>query len=164
MNDTQRLLKAVGLHPEVIRPLGNLLIVQLFKPEATTQGGLHLPDSVVEKDFQVLARVISVGTGQRSPYTGEYLGTFCAPGDLIVVLKHKPVEIRIGGELFHTVFEGDVVGVVDEDMLQPFLDEIEEAEAVEAEAAGESIDLGDGRTVNIQQTESGLIVAQGVNG
>lgn len=164
MTETQRLLKAIGLHPEVIQPLGNLMIVRMFQAEATTQGGVLLPDAVLDRDRQALARVISVGRGQRSLHNGEFLGTFCEIGDLIVVLKHAPVEVQIGGETFHTVFEGDVVGIVDQDLLQPFLDEMAEADEAAADArGGEEVVLGDGRVVNIRTTESGLVVAEGVH-
>ena len=46
MTETQRLLKAIGLHPEVIQPLGNLMIVRMFQAGATTEGGVLLGGKV----------------------------------------------------------------------------------------------------------------------
>jgi co-chaperonin GroES (HSP10) len=111
-------LQALGRSPEVVEPFGNYLTIRLFKPNDTSKGGIVLPENVRDNDKQMLAEVISTGKGQRNLLTGEYMGCLCGPGDLVIIMKHAPVEIKVGGESFHVIFEGDVIGKVDRDALK----------------------------------------------
>src|SRR5438105_581034 len=150
MNENHLLLKAIGQNPDVIEPFGNLVILKLMEAADTSMGGVVLPDAVVSRDRQVIARVIATGKGQRSIHTGEFMGCFCSPGDLVVVLKHAPQPIQLGGETCHVVMEGDIVGCVNEEKLAPKLEELKtEAAAQEAEAP--VFDVGGGRQATVTQ-------------
>jgi co-chaperonin GroES (HSP10) len=161
MSDNHLLLKAIGQNPDLIEPFGNLIIVKLMEASDTSLGGIHLPDAVVSRDRQSLARVISVGKGQRNALDGQFMGCFCKPGDLVVVLKHAPQPIQLGGETCHVVMEGDIVGRVNEERLAPILETME-TEAAEKAATAPVFDVGGGRQASVHQTESGILVAQTV--
>lgn len=118
-----KLLKAIGKNPNVIKPLGNYSVVEVFKPEKESMGGIALPDQLVDKDKQCLARILKVGPGQRALMDGTPMGMHVKEGDLVVILKHTPIEIKLGGEVFHVLAEGDIIGVVDEEALNTILGE-----------------------------------------
>lgn len=126
-------LKVIGEHPELLAPYGNYITIELTKAEKETIGGVYLPDELVDRDRQVLARVIAVGPGQRS-LNGERMPCFTQPGDLVLVLKHAPIEIKVGGSKFHVVAEGDVVGKLDETLLNTLLEEAMDQERARRDA------------------------------
>jgi chaperonin GroES len=151
-------LKTIGAHPELLAPYGNYIVVELLKPEKESAGGLALPDEVIARDRQMLARVIAVGPGQRSITTGELMPCFTYPGDLVLVLKHAPIDIKIGGHTFNVLAEGDIIGKLDEATLELLLAEAEVAEAekqaaLEAEAAAKAETEG----VVEQETDEGTV-------
>ena len=81
--------RRIARNPRVIEPYGNYIVVALEKAEKATIGGIALPDELVAKDRQVLARVIRVGQGQRAMTNGVLLTPFTsvdgeAGGDLFV--------------------------------------------------------------------------------
>jgi co-chaperonin GroES (HSP10) len=135
--NNHKLLKAIGSNPRLIKPLGNYIVIDVFKAQKETEGGLVLPEQVVDRDRQMLARVIAVGPGQRALLDSQCVGVFVKPGDLILLLKHAPIEIKLGGAVCHVIAEGDIIGTVDEDELQKVLDT--EPEQVEPEVAAEEV-------------------------
>lgn len=132
------LLKSIGKNPQVLKPLGNYIVVRLFQAQKETMGGIALPDQIVDKDRQCLARVIKAGPGQRALMDGTPMGCHVKDGDLLVILKHAPIEIKLGGEMFHVVAEGDVIAVIDEEELKNIPLDDPEAPVVEPEP--ESVD------------------------
>src|SRR5207253_1600199 len=81
-----------------------------------------------------LARVIKTGPGARSNSTGEVLPCISEEGDLVIIQKHAPMEVKLGGEKVHVVFEGDVVGKVsreDEAKLNAMVEELKAKVAAE---------------------------------
>jgi co-chaperonin GroES (HSP10) len=137
LKNSHKLLKAIGSNPRLIKPLGNYIVIDVFKAQKETEGGVVLPEQVVDKDRQMLARVLAVGPGQRSLLDNKTVGVFVKEGDLIVILKHTPIEIKLGGATCHVIAEGDIIGVVDEEELQKVLDE--EPETVEPEVVAEEV-------------------------
>jgi chaperonin GroES len=149
--------KAIGLNPEIVQPLGNYLTVRLYQPEERTPGGILIPEA--SRDKQVLAEVIAVGQGQRNILDGKYMGCICQPGDLVIVLKHAPVEIKLGGEAFHVVFEGDVIGIVKPQALAAEVATLREQADPTPEAPTETV-LEENEQAKATQRASGLIVVE----
>ena len=116
-----KLMEVLAKNVKVIQPYGNYVTIKLFKPEETSQGGIVLPDQVLENDKQMLALVMSVGPGMRGLMDGKPIGTFTEEGDLILVLKHAPVEIKLGGHTAHIIGEGDILGKLDKVALKKLL-------------------------------------------
>lgn len=149
------LFKTIGAHPEIFEPLGNYLVVDIFKPEKASMGGIALPDHVVERDKQALARVIKAGPGQRAIIDAKPVPMFVKDGDLIVILKHTPIEVVIGGNTCFVISEGDVVARINEEKLQELLDSLPETveeSLKEVESVPEEV------SDPLVQTESGLWV------
>lgn len=149
------LLQAIGDNPEVLRPLGNYIVVELFKAEKESQGGIALPDQVLSQRRPALARIIKAGPGQRALMDAQPVGMWVKDGDLVVVLKHTAIEILLGNRTHHVIAEGDIVARVDEEQLQPYLDALEaaadEQTPPEPDAEPEPVDP-------VVQTDSGLWV------
>ena len=112
--DVNKLGKVLMDNPNLIEPFGNYIVIELLQIAETTFGGVLLPDEVRSKDRQTLARVISAGPGQRSITTGERMALQCSPGDLVIILKHAPIELKLAGKTCHVIAEGDLIGRVDE--------------------------------------------------
>ena len=133
------LLKTIGAHPEIFEPLGNYIVVDIFKPETHSMGGIALPDHVIEKDRQALARVIKCGPGQRGFVDPTPVGMLVKEGDLLVILKHTPIEVVIGGSSCFVIAEGDVVARIDEEKLNALLAELPEESVVADEVVPEPV-------------------------
>ena len=118
-------IQKLGENPGLLKPLGNYCIVKLHKAEKSTQGGVLLPDQVVEQDKQMLARVVAVGPGQKAMMDCKPVGMFVKEGDLVVLLRYAPIEIKLGKEVCHVISEGDIIAVIDESKLKVLLEEEE---------------------------------------
>ena len=148
MTKNWQLLKTIGANPKLLKPLGNYIVIQLFEAEKESMGGIALPSQVVDKDKQSLARVLVCGPGQRALLDAKPVGLFVEEGDLIVILKHTPIEIKLGGEVCHVIAEGDIVAKVDEEELNKLLENLPE----------EQVEEGQEEVDPMVQTESGIWV------
>lgn len=145
-------LRSIADHPEVIKPFGNYICVDIMKPQEESFGGVLLPDQVKDNDKQMLARVISVGPGVRSLLTGEFMPLQCKEGDLVVILRHAPVEVKLAGKVTHIIFEGDILGKIDETKLGDI--QAQEPEKPETEAYEVSEEV----KAEVKELPSGLFV------
>ncbi|HYT44967.1 MAG TPA: hypothetical protein VEP90_21750, partial [Methylomirabilota bacterium] len=62
------------------------------------------------------------GPGQRAIIDAKPVPMFIKDGDLVIILKHAPIEVVIGGSTCYVVSEGDVVARIDESKLNELLD------------------------------------------
>ncbi len=181
MLKNEQIAQTLGEHPELLQPYGNYLLVQILTLEESerTPGGIFLPHAAREKRDQVLGRVIAAGPGLRSAGDGQYIPTQSKEGDLVLILKNRPYEITVGKKTFYVVFEGDVIGRIDEGQLNAILEQVAVASAPvqeetllgqvpEAEApagappaaaapAEEIVETDNGRA-RVSETPSGLFV------
>lgn len=152
------MVKVLGQNPHLITPYGSYVFCKLLTMEEETLGGIVLPTAVVEKDRQMLARVIKAGPGARSNTTGEVLPCISKDGDLVIVQKHAPMEVKLGGEKMHVVFEGDIVGKVapeDEATLLELVAEVQkQVEAEQALRAAAQKDV----PATVEETAAGTVV------
>jgi chaperonin GroES len=110
-------LKLLGANPQLVDPMGSYLVLKMIQPDEKSYGGIVLAPQAQEKNKPLLAEVIKTGPGQRRMMDGEFQGVGPKVGDLVIVVKNTPFEVSLHGETFWIGFEGDILGVVDQDVL-----------------------------------------------
>jgi len=92
-----------------IRPLNDRLLVQRLEEEATTAGGIIIPDSATEKPAE--GKVIAVGPGKTND-AGERVVLQVTEGDVILFSKYGGTDVKLDGEDYLIMREDDVLGIV----------------------------------------------------
>src|SRR6478609_1491284 len=93
-----------------IRPLQDRLIVKRVKEEATSNGGIIIPDSAKEKPIE--GDVIAVGNGKITD-SGAVRALDVKAGDRVLFGKYSGTEIKLDGEEHLILREEDVLGVIE---------------------------------------------------
>jgi chaperonin GroES len=93
-----------------LRPLHDRILVQRFKEEGKTKGGIIIPDTAKEKPIE--GRVIAAGNGKLSE-DGKRIALEVKKGDRILFGKYSGNEIKIEGEEYLIMREDDVFGVIE---------------------------------------------------
>ncbi len=92
-----------------LRPLHDKVLVKRTEEEETTAGGIVLPGSASEKPSQ--GEVIAVGPGKRQD-NGELIAPDVKAGDLVIFGQYGGNEVKIDGEEYLILSEGDIFGVI----------------------------------------------------
>jgi len=92
-----------------LRPLHDNVLVKRTEEEETTAGGIVLPGSAAEKPSQ--GEVIAVGPGKRQD-NGELIAPDVKAGDLVIFGQYGGNEVKIDGEEYLILSEGDIFGVI----------------------------------------------------
>ena len=92
-----------------LRPLHDKVLVKRTEEEETTAGGIVLPGSAAEKPSQ--GEVIAVGPGKRQD-NGELIAPDVKTGDLVIFGQYGGNEVKIDGEEYLILSEGDIFGVI----------------------------------------------------
>ncbi len=92
-----------------LRPLHDKVLVKRTEEEETTAGGIVLPGSAAEKPSQ--GEVIAVGPGKRQD-NGELITPDVKAGDLVIFGQYGGNEVKIDGEEYLILSEGDIFGVI----------------------------------------------------
>ncbi|RPG50892.1 MAG: co-chaperone GroES [Gammaproteobacteria bacterium TMED104] len=92
-----------------LRPLHDKVLVKRTEEEETTAGGIVLPGSAAEKPSQ--GEVIAVGPGKRQE-NGELIALDVKAGDLVIFGQYGGNEVKIDGEEYLILSEGDIFGVI----------------------------------------------------
>ena len=93
-----------------IRPLQDRIIVRRFEEETKTKGGIYIPDTAKEKPAE--GQVMAVGGG-RVTDDGKVVPLELKEGDRVLFGKYSGNEVKIDGEEFLIMNEGDVLGVIE---------------------------------------------------
>ena len=93
-----------------LRPLADRVVVQRDDADATTTGGIVLPDSAKEKVNR--ARVIAVGPGNLDD-SGDRHPLSVQPGDHVLLNKYGGDELEVGGVTYTIVRESDILAVIE---------------------------------------------------
>ena len=93
-----------------LKPLGDRLIVRAVEEEATTAGGILLPDTAKEKPQK--GKVLAVGDGKMSEDTGKRIPVDVSEGDEVLYSKYGGTEIKVDGEDLLVLRESDVLAKV----------------------------------------------------
>ena len=92
-----------------LRPLHDKVLVKRTEEEETTAGGIVLPGSAAEKPSQ--GEVIAVGPSKRQD-NGELIAPDVKAGDLVIFGQYGGNEVKIDGEEYLILSEGDIFGVI----------------------------------------------------
>ncbi len=93
-----------------IRPLQDRIIVKRIDEEATTAGGIIIPDTAKEKPQE--GKVIAVGKGKLGD-DGKLIKPDVKKGDRILFGKYSDTEVNIDGGEALIMREDDVLGVIE---------------------------------------------------
>jgi chaperonin GroES len=94
---------------DLLKPLGDRIIIELVESEEKTASGIVLPDSAKEKPQE--GKVVAVGTG-RILESGERVALEVAVGDRIIFSKYGGTEVKYQGEEYLILRETDILAVV----------------------------------------------------
>ena len=89
-----------------LQPMGDRLVVKPMQSEEKTKSGIYLPDTAKEKPQE--GKVIAVGPGRMTD-EGKRIAPDVAVGDIVLYTKYGGSEIKIDGEEFIIIREGDIL-------------------------------------------------------
>jgi chaperonin GroES len=94
---------------DLLRPLGDRIVIELVQSEEKTASGIVLPDSAKEKPQE--GKVVAVGSG-RVLDSGERVALEVAAGDSVIFSKYAGTEVKYEGKELLILKETDVLAVV----------------------------------------------------
>ena len=89
-----------------IVPLGDKVVVQREEAEATTAGGIVLPDSAQDKPQR--GKVVAIGDGHTKD-DGSKVALTVKEGDNVIFSSYAGDEIDVGDESYLLLREGDIL-------------------------------------------------------
>ena len=92
-----------------LKPLADRVILKQFKAEEKTKSGLLLAASAQEKPE--LFEVVEVGPGGM--VDGNEVKMTVAAGDRVIVGKYSGTTVKVDGEEYSIVRQGDILAVVE---------------------------------------------------
>jgi chaperonin GroES len=96
---------------DLLRPLGDRIVIELVESEEKTASGIVLPDSAKEKPQE--GRVVAAGTG-RVLESGERVALEVSVGDRIIFSKYSGTEVKFEGNEYLILRENDILAVIGE--------------------------------------------------
>lgn len=92
-----------------LKPLADRVILKQFKAEEKTKSGLILAASAQEKPE--MFEVVEVGPGGM--VDGNEVKMTVAAGDHVIVGKYSGTTVKVDGEEYSIVRQGDILAVVE---------------------------------------------------
>ena len=92
-----------------IKPLGDRVVIKNLEAEETTRGGIILTNSAKEKP--VMAEVLAVGPGGN--VDGKEIKMYVEAGQKVIYSKYAGTEVKLDGEEYIIVRQGDILAVVE---------------------------------------------------
>lgn len=92
-----------------LKPLADRVILKQFKAEEKTKSGLILAASAQEKPE--VFEVVEVGPGGM--VDGNEVKMTVAAGDRVIVGKYSGTTVKVDGEEYSIVRQGDILAVVE---------------------------------------------------
>ena len=93
-----------------LKPLHDNVLVKRTEEEETSSGGIILSGSAKEKPSQ--GEVVSVGPGKLNK-SGDSVPMNVSVGDIVIFGQYGGNEIKLNGEEYLILSEGDIFGVVE---------------------------------------------------
>lgn len=87
-----------------IKPLGDRVVIKMVETEETTKGGIILTASAKEKPQ--IAEVVAVGPGTKE------VAMELSVGDKVITSKYAGTEIKLDGEEYIVLSQGDVLAKI----------------------------------------------------
>jgi len=94
-----------------IKPLSNNVIIEQFKEEEKTKGGILLPQSA-EKERPQQGKVVSVGPGKTNNQ-GKVIPMNVKKGDIVLFSKYSPQEIKVEDKEYLVLKEEDILAIIE---------------------------------------------------
>jgi len=92
-----------------LKPLGDRVVVKRLEAEATTRGGIVLPDTAKEKPKR--GKVVAVGPG-KTLESGEVAKPTVKKGDEIIFSSFAGTEITVDGKELLIMGSEDILAVL----------------------------------------------------
>ncbi len=93
-----------------IRPLQDRILVKRFEEESKTKGGIYIPDTAKEKPAE--GEIVAAGNG-RVADDGNVIPLEVKVGDKVLFGKYSGNEIKVDGEDYLIMNEGDILGIIE---------------------------------------------------
>ena len=93
-----------------VRPLGEKVLIKRLEAEEKTKGGIVLPDTAKEKPQKGI--VLAVGDGKLLD-DGTRAKFQVAKGDKVLFSSYAGTEIKIEGQEYMLMDEGDILAILD---------------------------------------------------
>ncbi len=94
-----------------LQPLGDRVVVEREETEATTSGGIVLPDTAREKPAR--GKIVSVGDG-RLLDDGTRSKLQVKSGDRVLFVSYAGESIKVGEDEFLLMREDDILAVLED--------------------------------------------------
>jgi len=95
---------------QMLKPLGNRVLLELVEEETTTPSGIVLPDSAKEKPQ--FATVVAVGEGKLLD-SGKRSPIEVSVGDKVLFEKYSGNEVKYEGTEYLVVKDTDIIAVAE---------------------------------------------------
>ncbi|WP_297716498.1 co-chaperone GroES [Intestinimonas sp.] len=92
-----------------LKPLADRVIIKMVEAEETTKSGIILTGAAKEKPE--MAEVIEVGPGGM--VDGKEVVMTVKVGDKVITSKYAGTEVKLDGEEYTIVRQGDILAVVE---------------------------------------------------
>ena len=93
-----------------IRPLHDRVVVQRIEEDATSAGGIIIPDTAAEKPMT--GKVLAIGNGKVQD-NGEVRALDVKVGDKVLFGKYSGTEVKVEGEDILVMREDDIMAAVE---------------------------------------------------
>lgn len=93
-----------------IQPLGQRVLVKRLDEEATSAGGIIIPDTAKEKPQE--AEIVALGVGHDDE--GKEVTFDVKVGDKVLISKYGGTEVKMDGEEMLIISQSDILGVITE--------------------------------------------------
>lgn len=95
---------------EMLKPLGDRIVVKAIEADEKTSGGIVLPDSAKERPQT--GEVLAVGPGKTLD-NGTVAALEVKVGDKVVYSKYGGTEIKVDGQEVIILRQDDILGIVE---------------------------------------------------
>ena len=92
-----------------LKPLADRVIIKMVEAEETTKSGIILTGAAKEKPE--MAEVIEVGPGGM--VDGKEVTMTVKVGDKVITSKYAGTEVKLDGEEYTIVRQGDILAIVE---------------------------------------------------
>ncbi|MCC2259626.1 co-chaperone GroES [Intestinimonas aquisgranensis] len=92
-----------------LKPLADRVIIKMVEAEETTKSGIILTGAAKEKPE--MAEVIEVGPGGM--VDGKEVVMTVKKGDKVITSKYAGTEVKLDGEEYTIVRQGDILAIVE---------------------------------------------------
>lgn len=92
-----------------LKPLADRVILKAMEAQETTKGGIILTASAKEKPE--MAEVVAVGPG--GVVDGKEVVMTVKVGDKVLTSKYSGTEVKVDGEEYTIVRQGDILAIVE---------------------------------------------------